>query len=188
MKIICLNAPPRAGKDTVTSYLAQKYGYKKYAFADYLKEFVNKAYGLTNFDDNCKSFIYSNLGDKTYRELLVHFGKSLKELYGEDYFVNKVIDSIKQENTSQNIVISDLGFPLELYALYKHFGKECLRIAYIEKAGLNYEGDSRGFVDYTIYDDDFNEIYIEWDQIYNNGTLEVLYSNVDRFIKLYCED
>ena len=46
--LIGLVAPKRSGKDTAADYLCQKYHFKKYNFADPLKEGIGKMFGFSH--------------------------------------------------------------------------------------------------------------------------------------------
>lgn len=46
--LIGLVAPKQSGKDTIADYLCMKYSFKKYNFADPLKEGIGKIFGFTN--------------------------------------------------------------------------------------------------------------------------------------------
>lgn len=54
IKVIGIAGEKRCGKDTAASYLVEKYGYTRIAFADRLKAFVNTTFSFANTSDEWK--------------------------------------------------------------------------------------------------------------------------------------
>jgi dephospho-CoA kinase len=164
--IILLAGKAGSGKDTVANHLVKKYSFKRFAFADTLKEYVSKKYNipleLLFTQEGKKQEIIVKKKKVTLRDLLIKDGAE-KRQENQDYWVNMVIEKIQAESKTQNIVISDFRFPNEYRRLAETFFEivavkvvrenGCENIDDISETALNqFDFDRVLFNDRTIYD------------------------------------
>jgi hypothetical protein len=126
MKIILLCGWAGAGKDATASILVKNYNYKRYAFADQLKDICSEVYGfpreLADSQEGKKTLWPCGYEKKTIRDLLLLVGKVERERFGHDIYVRGIIEKLKKLPDDSKIVISDLRYPYEL-AQMKMFGR-----------------------------------------------------------------
>ena len=109
-----------AGKGTVSDVLVEKYSFKKFAFADTLKDTVSTMFGWrrdflegdTNesreFRENIDPFWSARFGkDVTPRMILQKMGTEAgRNVFHEDFWVHALEKRIQNE---KNVVISEIG-------------------------------------------------------------------------------
>lgn len=127
MKLILLCGWSGSGKDATASVLVKNYGYKRFAFADQLKDIASEIYGfprdMADTQAGKLNLWPCGFEKKTIRDLLIHVGKVERERFGYDIYVNGVIEQLKKLPENSKIVISDLRYPVEL-AQIKHFARQ----------------------------------------------------------------
>ena len=107
-----------SGKDTFADYLVKHYNYKRYAFADAVKEYSANLYDIPRhlFDDPLKKN-QKYAFNKSPRDICIHVGEMAKKI-NENIWVDKVFHSINGSSSSSSSgggnVISDCRFPVEL--------------------------------------------------------------------------
>ena len=94
----------RAGKTAMAQHLAEHYGFTKYAIADNIKRLHYVVEG-------------SNTKD---REWLQNLGASLRVVFGPDFWVDRLIETIDHEN-KLFVVVDDIRYENELESLYYYF-------------------------------------------------------------------
>lgn len=126
--IIGLTGYAQHGKDTTGEYLVQQYGFKRYAFADQLKElalyinpYVDGKYTLRLWQlvqdagwENAKK-------EPEVRRFLQELGTGVREILGEDAWVDALVKKIRDDGLwdrqgpkhDAKIVITDVRFPNE---------------------------------------------------------------------------
>ena len=139
-----------SGKSTLSNELLKK-GFKKVAFADYLKKSLSETYEidlyrmynpvkksellendiLWNENYANKLFNICNINDfnikienkkfSTLRELMQYVGSDVLRVYDKDFHVKKTIEQLSD---NENYVFDDFRFPNELEALQKK-GTKC---------------------------------------------------------------
>lgn len=128
MKIILLSGWSESGKDTVADILVRQHGFKKYAFADPLKDLCASLYGfpreLANTTEGKKTNWQVGYKTKTIRELLLETALQDRARFGDEIYCNEILQRITLENPVY-AVISDLRYPTELSAIR----------AFVEKSG-----------------------------------------------------
>lgn len=101
---------PRAGKDSVSSYLETKYGFQSIAFADFIK----KEFGISkeHFEELKKTPKIDAV-----RKQLWDFSAAKKQ---QDplYFINKTMEFASKSNSS--VVINDIRTPEELHSFFTY--------------------------------------------------------------------
>lgn len=133
--ILCLSGEHYAGKDTVASYMCEKYGFTRYAFADKLKAITADRF---NFDHNLmhipeeKDKLRAEYGNKSLRDLCDIVWKSYLET-DKTYFCEQIVEDIIRDKT-QLVVISDLRYTFEMKTLIDKFGKACIRPILISRS------------------------------------------------------
>lgn len=105
--LIGLIGAPRSGKGIIADYFVKYKGFKKFAFADKIKEgyFAQSEYTKEQFDN-----LKGTSLEKSIRKCLWKYSDAMKYKYGEDYFVNQVV---KEFNKYENIVVNDIRLPIE---------------------------------------------------------------------------
>lgn len=79
---IVLSGKASVGKDVIANILVKEYGFKKYSFADSIKELCSKKYGYPlewNYSREGKQRVVSETGGKTVRELLINEGIKIRQ-------------------------------------------------------------------------------------------------------------
>ena len=184
VRIIGLLGNKRSGKDTAGNYLVEKYGYKRYAFGDPIKEISRH---LFNLDDsqlygdkkevvderwNLKPrTIFQRLGTEfgqytiynIFPELKTKFNNRQLWVYHFELWLKEEI----QNNKNINIVITDVRFKHEI-EIIKKYGGDIIKI-YNPKLNKTYEHISEIEIKTLKYDD----------FIINDKDLSYLYKQID---------
>tara|TARA_B110001450_G_C17619163_1_gene480477 strand:+ start:67 stop:645 length:579 start_codon:yes stop_codon:yes gene_type:complete len=184
VRIIGLLGNKCSGKDTAGNYLVEKYGYKRYAFADPIKEIARHLFNLSDVQlyGNKKEEIDErwNLKPRTiFQRLGTEFGQytiynifpELKEKFNTRqlwiYHFNLWVKEEIKKNKNINIVITDVRFGHEIEEIKKHGGE----IIKISNPKLKK------------FDKHISEIEIKTlkydDNILNNKDLSYLYKQLD---------
>jgi hypothetical protein len=134
--IYLITGQKRAGKDFVGSILSDYLECNTYAFADDIKLILSNMFGISievfnNLKNENKALYLSNLDSMgvnykrltSFRQLIQNFGQVMKKIYGESFWVDRLILKLK-DNKDENIVITDLRYFVELETLTNYFGKE----------------------------------------------------------------
>jgi len=169
------------GKDTLGEYLVTKYGYRRFAFADALKEMVRIAFSFSNdqlygdkkeeIDPFWKTsprevlqFIGTELFRNNIEKLLPEMGSSFWQ-----QIVRRKINDILLLNPKQKIVITDVRFPDECQFIKELGGGE---IIWIERPLFdNIDGHSsenqKLVVDQTVINDGtINNLFEHFEKLY----------------------
>lgn len=187
MPVIGLFAQDRAGKDTAASYLVERYGFYRRAFADSMKEamaVLNPIVALSNG-------VYVRVGDfveehgedelkkwsSDYRELMIRFGTGLmREHMGYnrvwmDKLVHHVDGMRNWHHVPNGLVIPDVRDPLEAKIVVEELGGYVIELR--SDRGQGFYGDeaqvakAREYVTYTVS---------------NNATISDLHLQLDRML------
>ena len=168
-KVLLLSGFIASGKDTVADYLVSMKNYRKFSFADSLKEFTANKYGFL------KSLCYTHAGKKmpytypngdvtTVRDLLIKEGGEQRAL-NENVWIEYVINSILKETLEDSkIVISDFRYPNEYLQIKKQFDDTTTIRITREDAGIT-DIESEHLLDNFSFDKYIN----------NDGSYEELY-------------
>lgn len=165
-KIIGLTGYAQSGKDTVANILVEKYGYKRIAFADKIRDFL---YAMNPLVACSPSGYLQGLVDLVgwdkakqepqVRMLLQNVGVAAREVIAEDIWI---ISALANVGVDDKIVIADVRFENEAEIL-KSLGGQIWRVKRLGVEAVN------GHISETQMDG------YKVDQIFiNNGTIEDL--------------
>lgn len=174
MTLIGLHGLAGSGKDTCANYLCNKYGFKKIAFADSLKQIVCIITGWPF------KFVNGDI-DREIRETLIHpvYGLTCRQLLqfvGTDLFRNQLnkeiwVNIVKmhiQNHPDENIVVTDCRFINEI-KMVEELGGQIWIINRESYSNVNqHESEKKIKVDNATI-------------INNNGSLNDLYQKIDNF-------
>ena len=158
MKIVFLNAPPRAGKASLATALQNNdSNVIHFKFAYPLKRIAHSIIGMPDIPinmfehDKDRPSCYFPLKDLdnryTPREFYIKISEEmLKPMFGQDYFGKMLIKDIQKSAEENSIfVISDSGFWEEAKPVVAHFGeKTCLQVRILRENG-DFSKDSRAY-------------------------------------------
>ena len=175
VEILGLSGWARNGKDTVADHLIENYGYERVSFAAPMKEALYRLNpkitinGVPSLSVKLGVDLYGWDDLKAHgpeiRELLQRFGTEVgREMFGDDFWVNAAIDSIKD---GSRVVVSDVRYPNEADAV-KKLGGEVWRVVRPGYGAANDHASEHALNDY-----DFDYM------IENNSGVETLYDLID---------
>lgn len=151
-KIIILNAPPGAGKDTIANALYRKcdivpVSFKRPMFQIAAAMLGNETYQLfiNAYDDReRKEQPHDFLGGKTCREFMIWISETvIKPVFGDKHFGSLMSEHLKEYGAGKYIC-SDGGFPDEVESLIES-GHEVVLIR-MWRDGYNFDNDSRNYI------------------------------------------
>jgi hypothetical protein len=160
---VAMSGKMRSGKDSFSDRLVSKYGFRKYAFADRLKEVAREMYGMPP-------------GIKD-RHLLVELGRKMCEV-DQLVWVNYVLGKMPLR---QDVVVSDMRFQYEYHAL-KAFGFVMVRVNVDEATRVARVTRHGSKVDLALMTDK-SETDLDncaFDYTVNGDTYDSLYAGVNR--------
>jgi len=165
-KIIGLTGYAQSGKDTVANILVEKYGYKKIAFADKIRDFL---YAMNPLVACSPSGYLQGLVDLVgwdkakqepqVRMLLQNVGVAAREVIAEDIWI---ISALANVGVDDKIVIADVRFENEAEIL-KSLGGQIWRVKRLGVEAVNRHISETQMDGYKV-----DQIFI------NNGTIEDL--------------
>jgi len=166
---IALIGKAGAGKDTIADYLVQNYDFKKFAFADKIKEIV--------YD------LFPDAGPKP-RKLLQDVGMFFRGI-DKDVWVKYLCRKVEKE--PGNVVVTDVRFKNELEGLRK-LGFIPIKVEAAEEIRKHRLLERDGIVDYErlyhISETELDDVTCYY-RVVNNGGLEQLYENIRLLCKLF---
>ena len=176
---IAITGKMRSGKDVISRYLCEKYGYTKFAFGDELKRYADELFGVH--------------GGGKRRELYQWFGQTMRER-DPDIWVRKCFSKIQMFRESVDRlrsrypeecpflpVITDLRQPNE----YEHCRAEgfvIIRVTAPEGLRIQRAVESSDVFEYADLRHDTESHVDSFDvdyEIHNGGSLDDLYAQVD---------
>lgn len=155
-KIVLLNAPKGAGKDTVGECLRLMFGCS-------LRSFKTALYDCTYPFTDCKDMaeFIKHCTDRSLkekpsplfhgmspREALIYVSEKMtKPHFGQEFFGRKSALSISSDDFDKGVVFTDSGFAEEVFPLMKEFGGKNIYVVQFSGQGSNnFAGDSREFI------------------------------------------
>jgi len=179
MKIIGIMGLIGSGKDAVSQYLAEKYGYEVIGMGNIVRE-LSKGIGRTNGRDDLQ---------QTQKEIV--------EKYGWEYFAENVVKKILK-NRLDKVVINGIRRPQDAIVPKRYFGKDIVillidappKVRYERLKQRKRESDPETFEEFMRQEK--NEIklfnieetlkYYDY-KIENKGDVEKLRKTLDEFMK-----
>jgi hypothetical protein len=175
--IIGLSGYARSGKDTVANNLVEKRGFTKLALADSLKELAIRVNPWIHVPETFSNEQLSNLVDRMgwdwaksvpeVRRFLQALGTEVRNVLGEDTWIEALKRKIYQLPEGSNVVIPDVRFQNEANWLY-YTGNQVWNIA---RPGVGPVNDHVSEVDMKHWNK------FDW-SIWNSGTVEELQESV----------
>lgn len=172
-----------SGKDTVADYLAEKYGMRRLAFADPLREMVSDIDPIVGvlggevvrYTDVVERLGYRMTKD-TFPEVRRFFDAlatgTIRNKVDKDFFVE---ETMRRVRVGGSAVISDVRFANEKRAIKSFDGGSGIRrgtIIRVIRPGL----ESLGYESEQIDD------YLVDHTVINDGTIEELYERIDQVV------
>jgi len=156
----------RTGKTTSVDYLKSKYGGVEISFAEPLYNILNYAQKICGFKEEKDRKFLQWIGTDWGRE---------KE---KSVWLRLANEKIR-DNTSENMYVSDVRFKNEFHMLKKQ-GFKMIRLVRKQRESTNIESIEKHKSEIDLLDLPDND----WDYIiYNDGTMEELYTILDKIYK-----
>ncbi len=155
--IVGLHGLPRVGKDTLANHLVEKFGFFRVAFADALYQEVAECFGVTVeelqsnewktipqdrlmtwkaqdpvYRANMKRLGVDVLEPQTSRFHLQRYSTEYKRSINDRYWIDRVLAILQGLPSSQNVVISDVRFPIECGMIAMHAAQTGMQQTIIE--------------------------------------------------------
>lgn len=176
MKLIGITGKARSGKDAIAKYLWQQHAFTRIAFADPLKLAAQQMFGLSHaqtWDDCLKEVVIPHWG-MTPRKIFQLMGtEASKPVFGEDIWVKRWLISYALLKDTDNIVIPDVRFDVEVEVI-RELGGVILEVQR-DAAGLTGEsGAHKSEAGISTQPDII---------VFNNGTFDELYAKIDGLLE-----
>lgn len=162
----------RVGKDTAARFLAGEFGYERMAFADPLRELAAKINPWVGWFDWRYEKALSECGYDEAKEkfpeirrVLQALGVGVREMLGEDTWVQELLERVDRAPGAAPIVVTDVRFANEAQALRKE-GFVLVRIV-----------RDTGEVDYHVSETEQDGISVDV-TIINNASLDALHAEL----------
>lgn len=182
MKKIGLAGRSGSGKDLIADYIGEKYGYRKIAVADGIreevKEFLSNAL-LTevlhrkmvpiDFKVVWDAYINSIWAKPTSPEMRVFlqwWGTEYRRSQDPDYWIKKLAERLKNDDL---IVVSDIRTPDEMKVVQNAGGQ----VWFVERPGVGSVGIAGHYTEVALEGASFDKY------ILNDGTIENLKNSID---------
>lgn len=177
--IIFLNAPPRAGKDTMADIMCRLVpGMSNFKMSAVLKTAVADLFALDHprhqwceKNKDTKSKMFGHEPEYTYREVQIMLAEEfMKENFGKEVFGKIAVRRLSGIVDKQHFVVSDVGFDYEVVPIIKAMAsKHAIHLVKIERDGCDFSKDSRDWIhgvdlgirEHTIHNRHDLEIYEE---------------------------
>lgn len=152
--IIILNAPPRAGKDTIAKIIDEQYGLPVVSFKTPMFNIARGILGESDFKefmavyetDRKDTQPLSILHGSTCREFMIWISESvIKPRFGKKHFGWLMAELLTEMEGDVDLTIcSDGGFPDEVEALID-FGHR-VKLVRMHREGFDFSKDSRDYI------------------------------------------
>lgn len=152
-KVVFLNAPKRAGKDTAGMALLKHYDGRVRLYE--MKRPIDAALrGFFNVDittwngwelhkDEPGGITFN---DHSLRQLKISFSEEwAKQVFGEAVFGQRAVDHLRGPTSSGITVITDSRFRSEAEPVVQHFGLPNCLLLHIHRSGHTFDGDSGSY-------------------------------------------
>ena len=182
--IVCLNGPPRSGKDTAASAVVSSLSAFHYKMSHPLKVAIPTFMGMEDrkmYLEENKDTPLPQLFGKTYRELQIGLSELwAKPLMGAGVFGQIAANIIKGHvGPGRVAVISDCGFASEIPPLVKIVGPRNVLIIQLVRDGCTFENDSRSYIEVD---------GVSMIQLHNKYDVETFKPQVVRAVERWMDD
>jgi len=188
--IIGIAGRKRNGKDTIGNYLCEHYGFKRFAYADALKEACKCIFNFTDeqvygelkevidpFWKATPRTVLQFVATELFRNNMAQIIPNLEYNIWVRVVEKKIFEEQKL-NPHQNIVITDVRFPNEVESI-KNLGGRVIRVTRPE---LNTSNGT------DIHASEIQIEYLKVDKdIINDNTKDMLYLQLEQYLKLELE-
>lgn len=182
-KVVILNGSPNSGKDVAAEEMCDRLdadGWTVYhkQFKERLIDITTAIYGISGCEWNNiytregKEQPYYKLHGMSPRQALIHVSENIVKLHFKSDFFGAAAAQTLREGIN---IFSDGGFIEELRPIISEVGASNILIVRIHRDGCSFNNDSRKYLP-----DDIGPITVD---IYNNGTVEEFFDNVENEIK-----
>ena len=177
-RLIGLHGKPRVGKDTVANYLMSKRSFRRYGPSVRVKDTAAVMFDVPREyfdDDNMKDQVDPFWGI-TYRQMAQKVGKeSSRDVFGDDIWMRHVEKQLKILDPCFGFILADIRYASEIKWIKEHGGD----VYYVLRGNAPKSSDQGHVVDAGL-PLDLADILI-----YNDGTIEELYTTVDNNMAAY---
>lgn len=174
-RIYGITGKARAGKDTIAEYLWAQYGVTRIAFADPLKLAAQNIFGLTQdqtWNPEFKEVIVDRWG-MTPRQIFQKLGtEAIRNTFGPDVWIKRFMAQYEIFMNTDDVVVPDVRFPNEARAIRDMGGV----IIEVRRTGSGLDGGEASHASESGIGIDADYV------IYNDGTLQELYSAVEKIV------
>lgn len=212
VKIVILNGPPGAGKDELIKQLNVKTNLSilPLSMSDSLYLTALAAFGILENDVNWKNgealdyFLehkhmpMTEFDGRNFREVVIKIGETMKTIFGSNHWIKIIMSKIRAIQSSMRpkdqpliIMISGLGFPIELEAFEKsEFAEDCVLIR-VNREGKTYgkfEGNETFYGDETGVDSRnwlFSDVITELELTNNETKTDLAMDAITELNKLF---
>jgi hypothetical protein len=165
-EIIGLTGYAQSGKDTVASVLVEKYGYRRIAFADKIRDFLYEinpmvACSPTGYLQDLVDLVGWDAAkqEPQVRRLLQDLGNSARKLFDKDIWITAALSTVQ---SGERVVVTDVRFENEAEKI-KELGGQLWRVKRVGFGPVNDHVSESELDGYKV-----SQIFV------NNGTLEDL--------------
>jgi hypothetical protein len=165
------------GKDTVGSYLIENKNFKKFSFAEPIKDVSKLLFGFNDEQVNGKEketidvkwnvtprTIMQFIGTEMFRKMMPQVIPNI----GEDFWVTLTMNKVNEYKN--NVVITDVRFDNEIAAIRKNGGK----IIRVVRPGIKST---------STHESEINILNLKVDyEVINDGTIEELYQKISKIM------
>jgi hypothetical protein len=179
-KKIGLAGKSGSGKDVIADYICEKYGYRKIAVADAIREeaeeFIVSAIGGSIYSLNesfgqvteaFKTAVWAKPTTPEIRVLLQWWGTEFRRTQDPDYWIKRLAQ--KLSNADESIVVSDVRTPDEIATIHQAGGE----VWFVERPGVGSVGIANHYTEVALEGATFDR------NILNDQTLDDLKIKVD---------
>ncbi len=179
MKVIGIVGRIGSGKDTISDYIAKKYGYRIIVMGDIVRE------------------IATEMGRGHSRDELQQTQKDVVARHGIDYFAKRVVEKIRKNNW-QKVVINGIRRPEDASVPKAEFGKDMVVMLVDTSTEIRFgrmklrsrAGDPKTLEEFLRQEENEKKFF-RWNEtkkyidgvIVNNNSVDDLYRRIDEFIK-----
>lgn len=177
-RLIGLHGKPRVGKDTVANYLISRRNLRRYGPSVRVKDTAAVMFDVPReyFDDDNMKDVVDPFWKITYRQMAQKVGKeSSRDIFGDDIWMRHVEKQLLTLDSAYGFILADIRYASEIKWIKEHGGD----VYYVLREDAPKSSDQGHPVDAGL-PLDLADILI-----YNNGTKDELYANVENEMAFY---